>query len=321
MSKHAELFDLLCELIDVQIKKYVKLATVGVGPDARLNAALVYEEVNELLGFADLLLQEMETNFESETIKKFAYVDVFDQLKFYLEQESFRGHAGWLLDDNKIHATVDERTTQFLKELEAIDEEESFDFSEKSVPRTEIQRQCQHDSYQIAHRILALAIDVSTNPDMQFDKKIPAHAQPILRKHASTRYVQYADEINSLHDECEEFLQQSTLANSSTVLENGQARDYQKAHLEQWNNLLYRYRCINTDSPLFSVEHQWHDVAVASPSPVEQPVAVQQSPTIFSNRNLALLGGLFFTGTLLACKLLPYFTASEENDLSLKQTL
>src|SRR5262245_30926496 len=120
IEKHVELCDFLFELIDVQIKKYVKLATVGIGPDARLNSALVFKEVNELLELEGFLLEEMRSNKGSGEIKSSVFNKVFFQVKFYVEQESLRAYAGWLLDENNIHTTVDNRTKQQSSQLESL---------------------------------------------------------------------------------------------------------------------------------------------------------------------------------------------------------
>lgn len=68
MKGQKELFEFLCKLVDIQIKKYVSLAQFGVGPDARLNAKLVFDEVNELLGFAEQLLSDLEKQSKNKSI-------------------------------------------------------------------------------------------------------------------------------------------------------------------------------------------------------------------------------------------------------------
>ena len=91
MKGQKELFEFLCQLIDIQIKKYVSLATVGVGPDARLNAKLVCDEVSELLEFAELITDTKRTLHEE--YPELLHV-LFNQVKFYVEQETCKSLCG-----------------------------------------------------------------------------------------------------------------------------------------------------------------------------------------------------------------------------------
>jgi hypothetical protein len=296
MSKYTELFELLSELIDVQIKKYVKLATIGVGPDARLNAALVYEEVNELLESAFLLLHPLEKEHNDETI----FLSAFSLVKFYLEQESFRAGAGWLLDSNNIHDTVDERTKTQLAQLKQIGElAEIADFSIRAKPNTQVQNQCEHDSFEIAHRILTLARNIRTTPTMELDEKIPTHAQEILRKNASTRYLQYQEEIDQQYQKCEFYLNNSTLEKRTSVLTKEEALSYQKTHGFQLSSLLERYKTIQPNSRLFSSTHKSYTVA----TPDQKKSSNYSIPKLSFFFCAATLG----TGILIQY-LLPYLT-------------
>ena len=108
MTKYNKLFEFTHKLINVQIVKYTKLAAFGVGPDARMNASLVLDGVNELIDLSRRLLTPAsvdEVNFKS----------IFNQVRFYVEQEKLRAHAGWLLDQNNIHRvfTLERRATKF----------------------------------------------------------------------------------------------------------------------------------------------------------------------------------------------------------------
>lgn len=262
MEKDIQLFELLSKLIAVQIKKYVALATVGVGPDALLNASLVYDEVSELLKLASSLLKTIKNKKSNPSL----FLSVFSQVKFYLEQESFRAHAGWLLDSNNIHDTVDERTRTLLKEMESLAKlAEISDFSCPEKPHTDIQKQCELDSFEIAYRILTLACNVRKNPEMELDKKIPPHAQKILKKNATTRYIEFKNEIDEEYEKCEQYLKNATLPKRTTSLTKKDALSYQKTHEAQLSSLLNEYQNIQPDSFLFSSAHQPYTVATPTP--------------------------------------------------------
>jgi hypothetical protein len=180
---------------------------------------------------------------------------------------------------------------------------------EKSKPKTQIQEQCQHDSCQIAFFILKLARDIRDNPNMEFDKKIPPHAQEILRKNANTRYRDLAQEIDGLYQEHELFLQNSDLKKRSSKLTEESAKTYAVKHTQTLQELLERYKKIEPNSPLFSEEHQWDKVAVTSK---KAPITASAS-----THNLTFFGGLAFAGAgagILLWALLPYLTKLLQDD-------
>ncbi len=298
MCKNTELFEFLSELIDIQIKKYVKLATRGVGPDARLNASLVYDEVNELLGMQKTLLTLIEGGDNLGI-----FMSVFEQIKFYVEQEWLRGYAGWLLDDNNIHDTVDKRTKKQLEQLENIANLANIEFTQKSDPVSEIQKQCQHDSNEIAYRILDLARNIRADSTMQINDKIPKHAQSILRKNATTRYMEFALYIDNLYEECENFLKNSPLEKRCSLLTKQMARENELSHFMQWHELLRHYQQLHPNSRLFSEDHKWEEVGSLAET------------TVFTKQNLRFLGGLFLTGGMLVHWLLPYFMQQDSNSM------
>ena len=309
MTQHTKLFDFLSKLIDVQIRKYVKLAAIGIGPDALLNAALVHDEVEELIELSRRLLEEIQSNARSEKPTNTAFLNAFYQIKFYIEQEQARASAGLLLDKNNIHATVDNRTSEQLEQIKEIAAAAQIDCTEKSKPMTKIQEQCQHDSCQIAFFILKLARDIRDNPNMEFDKKIPPHAQEILRKNANTRYRDLAQEIDELYQEHELFLQNSNLKKRSSELTEESAKTSAVKHTQTLQELLERYKKIEPNS---SEEHQWYKVAV---TPKKAPITSSAS-----THNLTFFGGLAFAGAgagILLWALLPYLTKLlQDDDLS-----
>lgn len=310
MKEKKELFEFLCELIDVQIKKYVSLATLGVGPDARLNAKLVFNEVNELLEFAGQLL-ELINHPKQGSADQQDFLILFDQTKFYVEQEYVRAYAGWLLSENNIHSGVKDRVAEQLALLNKIGEAAQVDCSIPSRPKSKVQKQCEYDSAAIALHILDLAKSIKENPDMELSPTIPIHARIILKKNATTRYCdeEFATPILALHKKYEAFLKESDLQKSSSVLLKEEALSQQKIHRTQWEHLLERYQKIEPSSALFSSNHEWYTVAL--------PVPKKKLDLNYSSKNLMLFGGSVITGALVLYMLLSYFTnLDKENNLN-----
>ncbi|WP_392536388.1 hypothetical protein [Legionella sp. 227] len=303
MKSQKELFEFLCELIDIQIKKYVALAKFGVGPDARLNAKLVFEEVNELLGFAKQLIDDMENQQRDKSITadREQFIALFNQVKFYIEQEYVRSYAGWLLAENNIHSEVKERVETQLNQLKKIGQAAEIDCSLPSQPTTKVQKQCEYDSCAIAFYILDLAKKIKDNPEMELPENIPPHARIILKKNAQTRYCEekIATPIEELHKKYDDFLSQSDLQKSSSVFSKEEAELHQKTHREKWENLFNRYKNIAPSSQLFSANHEWHKVAL--------PTTKKTSESGYSSRNHMLFGGIVLTGTVAIYMLMSYF--------------
>ncbi|HHF7373172.1 hypothetical protein [Legionella bozemanae] len=309
MKSQKELFEFLCELIDVQIKKYASLAKFGVGPDARLNAKLVFGEVNELLTFAEQLIEDLENPKQGSAAQEH-FTSLFSQTKFYIEQEYVRAYAGWLLSENNIHSEVKERVEEQLKQLTQIGQSAQIDSSIPSKPLTEVQEQCEYDSIAIAFRILDLAKNVKENPEIELPSNIPLHARNILKQNAITRYrvEEFAKPIEELHKKYNEFLGQSKLKKSNDVLSKEDAQSHQKTHKEKWENLFNRYKSIEPSSQLFSPDHEWYKVALPEK---------KKSEMGYSSRNLMLFGGIAITGVVAIYMLMSYFMQlDDENSLS-----
>ncbi|ASQ46164.1 hypothetical protein [Legionella clemsonensis] len=319
MNKNKLLFEFLAELIDVEIKKYVSLASRGIGPDARLNAALVYDEVNELLFFGKRLLDEIQANKDADQIDDSVFYNLFDQVKFYIEQEHLRAYAGKLLDENNIHTTVDTRTSKQLEVLAEIAAYAEVDLSIRSKPVTEIQKQCQFDSAKIIKCILTLAKKVRENPHMEFDEKIPPHAQAILRRNAATRYHQVAKEIDELYQKCELVLKDSPLEACVSLLTKEEAWAHSAKHQGQLNILLERYKSLEPGSRLFSPTHTWLEVAaISSKAEGYQPhKQIAAAKSLFSSRHV-LFGGVIIASSCVLALLSYFSTQLEENYPSLQ---
>ncbi|MBA3537921.1 MAG: hypothetical protein H0T84_15175 [Tatlockia sp.] len=229
MSKHTELFEVLSELIHVQIKKYVNFTSCYPGPDAWLNASISLDEVNELLQLQELLIEEIETHFDEAV-----FFNVIDQIKFYLELEMLRSNVDWLVIDNKIYNPANKQ----LAILEEIAESTEIDFSVKSLPATKVQEQCQHDGYEIAYRSLTLALN--------------------------KRYEHCA--IATLYQECQDFLQSSQLEKRAIMFSKELATNSEMTHIMIWHDLVKRYQKIEPESRIFSKNHTWGEKTVDSPS-------------------------------------------------------
>ncbi|CAM3167735.1 Uncharacterised protein [Legionella steigerwaltii] len=310
MKSQKELFEFLCELIDIQIEKYVALAKFGVGPDARLNAKLVFDEVNELLGFAEQLIESLESQQQDKSIvdpKQF--ITLFNQVKFFIEQEHVRAYAGWLLAENNIHSEVKERVEKQLTQLKQIGQSAGVDNSIPSIPITDVQKQCEYDSSAIAFYILDLAKKIKDDPKMELPRNIPPHAQIILKKNAQTRYCmeEIRQPIEELHKKYDDFLHQSELQKSSNVFSKEDAKLHQTTHRTKWENLFKRYKDIEPSSQLFSPEHEWYKVAL--------PATKKESESNYSSRNLRLFGGIVATGAIAIYMLLSYFTQLDNENV------
>ncbi|AMV14547.1 lpg1803 family Dot/Icm T4SS effector [Legionella pneumophila serogroup 1] len=310
MSQYTRLFEFLCDLIDIQIKKYVELAKLKVGEDAIINAALIYEEVNELLGFAEKLLKEIEANSKSDSMDMTIFDHVFEQVKFYVEQEYLRSYAEWLLIENNSKDTVYNRTKEQLLRLSEI---KSFDDKGFSQPNTEIQQQCQHDSVQIVYSILNLAREVRKNPDMEFDDSIPHSKLNVLRRNATTRYVEFGNEIDKLHQHSEEFLQQSGLGVFDAELAYESALSKAKDHDLKLNTLFGRYKenKETTSAPQsLSLINKVDEENIVTEKKPSTEVSDNKSP-FFSTSNLLFFGGIVLAAVIFVPRLLTHLKVNK----------
>lgn len=308
MNPYIALFQFLNTLIDTQITKYVKLATIGIGPDARINACLVVAEVDELLELSDALLNEIAINLAIAPVDNPNFLPIFEQIKFYIEQEHTRAYAGWLLDANNIHTPVMSRVKEQLEQLKGIAQSAGIECSRSAKPVTSIQKQCEHDSYAIAFYILDLVKQIQNDTNSDLSEKIPAHALSIIKKNVATRYEQeeFSNAINQLHTTCQEYLNQSTLEKTSSSLTSDDAQFHQITHLKQLVNIRKRYNQLQplADMPL---------------SENAAPLAIPYSPTK-NNSTMQTRAPTFFKplliGAVLVSMLLAYFLGLEHSNVT-----
>lgn len=298
MDFYTEFFEFIAKLIDIQIKKYVSLAAFGVGPDVRLDAKLVLDEVNELLGFAEQLLDQMK----KKTCEKDAFIPLFNQVTFYMEQEYSRSRAGWLLSENNIHNTLQDRLVKQLDQLNRIAETANISFAIGAKPVTDVQKQCEHDSAAIAFRILDLAHEMSKNPNMELPENFPNHARSIMKANAITRYRDkaIAPEIESLCTKYRAFLDASLLTTNAVQLSKEEAEVNGEKHRAAFNALLAKYKEIKTESTLFSANPEWYAVGG-----IPKPTA-PSSAGYSVNKSILFNGGIAL-GVLCVSALLCYF--------------
>lgn len=299
MNSQKKLFEFLCTLINIQIKKYVALATVGIGPDARLNAKLVFNEVNELLELAQCILKDIE---EQKLFHHIVFQSYFNQVKFYIEQEYTRAYAGWLLDANNIHTPVMDRVQEQLIQIKKIGQAANIDYFSVSEAVTEVQKQCEYDSCAIAFYILDLAKKIKENRDIEPDSNIPQHARTILKRNATTRYCleEIAKPIDDLHKKYTDFLSHSDFKKSTSLLSKEDAKLYEVQHKEQWQKLFDRYQLIEPSSKLFSPDHEWDKIS-------SNITRQKKSESIHASRNPLFFGGIVAAGAVAIYMLISYF--------------
>lgn len=248
------LLEFLQKLIQVQINKYVELTEIGIGPDALMNAALVYDEVNDLFKIADTLL----SHIQSPSTNHINIAVLYEQVRFYLEQEYWRGKAGFLIDENNIHSGEMIRLEQQLAFIKQFASDYQIDIKHPALPHNETQRRCLHDSHAIAHFILELAIQVKSDPDTQFSDRVPKHAEKILRRHAKAngRYhnQEIYQQIENMFDVSERFLSHSVRHKSELKLTKENALKMKVEHQAQLDALAMEYRSIKSSSKMSSVK-------------------------------------------------------------------
>lgn len=239
-SNYIELLDFISDLIGVEIQKYTQLATIGIGPDAKMNAKLVMEEVNDLLAFSKHLLDSLKYG----RARKILFTSICNQVQFYLSQEDLRGHAGWLMDENNPHDAVYKRTSELQKRLQGISMRAGAEIPPYVKPQTPIQEQCEVDSHAIALYILEQAVTLIRDPSAALDKNIPMHAQSILRKHAQAggRYHQFEIKgaIEALYQQCQTFMCRTTLQKSQGTLEKEDVQAVAQSQRETLNTIRER---------------------------------------------------------------------------------
>lgn len=296
-----QLFEFLLELIDIQIKKYVALGKRGVGPDARLNSTLVYDEATELMNFANILVNNFDKG-NLAPIKKIA-----EQIYFYLKCEGIRSLAGHLLDKNNIHDTVFIRIVEQKDKFRLIMRNLGLQWSEDLNPQTEIQQACKYESCQIALKILQLVRDIEENPEIEWDiKLVPHHAQLAIKKNSREgRYKEQASKINGLYDICIKHIE--SMDKPTHFFPPMDAREVDKFaafHINIFNKLLKQYEQMDPSSPLFSSHHLWYEVGKLSHKPIETPSSSSAACKFFAKTVVPLF--------LIGC-LITYFTQALED--------
>lgn len=258
--EHLKLLEFLCELIDIQIKKYESLTRIGIGPDASMNALLVTNEVQELFLFADELMGELQKPEESRDKEKFA--SLFNQVRFYADEEYRRGYAGWLLDENSIHTPETARLDIQRSQLKKLAEEAKIDYAPFSQPANEAQMQCQYDSYSIAHFILNIVVELKADPNKELGY-LPAHAARVIKAHIQDpngRYHNNWGEIERLHKECSHFLETSNLSKTRQILTKKDVVSFQERDSQKLSDILSKLKELCPDSSLFKETHQWYEI-------------------------------------------------------------
>lgn len=327
MKNQKALFEFLGQLIDIQIKKYRSLLTDEVVQDARLNARLVFDEVNELLGFAEQLVTDMENPSEDASNDPQHFRSLFNQIKFYLEQEHSRAYAAWLLDEQNSTKEAEKQLTQLLQ----IGESAKIDSSSASMPVTHIQKQCEFDSAQIAFQIVNFVKEITKNPEIELDSSIPIATQKGLRRNAKKRYCQeeFMQSIDNLYKIYTDFFEASNLENVSSVLSKDEINLYTAQHRGQWESLQIRYQTITAAvepstheqdlPPHSSTSNEEHQISIPPAKEKNQSITPTPSKKPESSnllRNSLFYGGLATLGAVAVCMLLSYFTKNSKDTFS-----
>ncbi|ARB93562.1 hypothetical protein [Legionella longbeachae] len=326
MKNQKELFEFLSQLIDIQIKKYITLTTEKVVQDARYNTKLVFAEINELLGFAEQLVTDMENPSASKLNDSKHFGALLNQVKFYLEQEHTRAYAGWILDEKNSTSEIEKQLIQLHK----IGKSAGIDCSSASIAVTETQKLCEYDSAQIAFQVFDLVKKIKENPDMDLDNSIPKQAQIRLKHNAKTRYSEkeFAESIDGIHLKFLEFFEQSALDNNPGTISKEEAGIHEEKHRNQWESLLQRYQAITNPSKPSLVEKEEiqspvrtsdeHQITIP---PKEKKIKIPDSPDGKKPepnsylKNSIFYSGLAFAGAVAVYMLMTYFTKGSKSDL------
>lgn len=276
-----------------------------------MNATLVVKQVDELFSLASKLLNLNSSKKFSET--KYDHQEfnsIFNQVRFYVEQQFLRGYAGWLIDENNIHSPEYARLKLHKKQVYGIAKNANILTTSAAQPSTDIQTQCQHDSHAIAFLILQLSIKLKEDPEMKLDSEIPSHAKSILRNHARAdgdrRY--YEDKIwkpiQTLHTQCKQFLNCSTLTKSTEKLSKEAATIQVKSHKVLLKYLIDKFRDIQPNSKLFTTPYNWMNYDA------------HQNKSAYSCTRLRLFSGITIMSAIAVVSLLYQFTKAQSNNSS-----
>ncbi|MBA2648752.1 MAG: hypothetical protein H0U75_03975 [Legionella sp.] len=263
MEKQKELFVFLCNYIEIQIKKYNALSSLGAGPDDRLNTRLVVNGVSELLSLAT----ELFNDIKSKTINEGKFETIFEQTRFYLEQERFRAESVWLVAPSIINTTLKTRLNYQLEVLKKIAFYKGLDVSQPAKPKTKIQKQCEYDSYLISLNILKLALQYYDNPAGEVTEIDPALHQT-LKRHASGRYVMLNPEITYMYNRCIIFMRNSNKQVSTPTFSPEQIQKQGKHHEKMLKDLMHGYKRME---PSYTSMGHTNAVKIQQPSGYRSP--------------------------------------------------
>jgi hypothetical protein len=261
MKSYLRLFEFICQLIDIQIKKYSDLTKKGAGPDALMSADLARNEVNDLLMLSNRLL----TTFKNSNLQdKSNFQMVFDRVKFYLNQEELRARAAWLLDANNFHSSEYERLVEQQQALCDIGKRAAINLEKTVSPSLAWEHQLQHDSNEIAYFILTIAIEAKADDNITFPSGVPKHAERIIRNHAKPggRYhdPEIFTEMQVLYLQTKTFLDSSPLKKNQTTLTKEEAEKAVIQQTDMFKDLLNGFKKLNIRSCLFSSDQTWHSI-------------------------------------------------------------
>ncbi len=221
MSTKQQLINLAEEIIRAQIDKYTSLTRIGIGPDAQLSAALAYEQ-------ADVLISQLKTYQALPSPTPSQHAHFAYMLNFYIECEFMRSHAGWLLDDNKIHNPLYERVISQSKRMADLYKDNPSWHEHFPKELTTSQQQFLHDSHSVAYTILNLVQRLKEDPQRDDIKGASGfgHGLMIMRRHAKEGGRYHQPEIYS---EIEHHLKRSSVYLESSSLSK---RDLSLSKLE-----------------------------------------------------------------------------------------
>ena len=251
-KKHQQAIEFLFRFIDVQIQKYTQLTKLGIGPDAKMNAALVRSQVTRLLDILESYLSL--TNPQQDDL-----IHLMQTMKFYLGCEYLRSRASWLIDDNRIHNNEYDRICDQQEELRILCNAIDGWTDIEPEKLTRVQQQCLHDSHAIAFRILALAATLKEDPmrtDLGNDNHL-GHGLIIMRRHAQPggRYYNpiISSEITERLSYADAYLNTSSLTKSTLELDQMTSKpciDNDKVKLQR---LRIHYNTLANENPQHSL--------------------------------------------------------------------
>jgi hypothetical protein len=239
MPNYNKFFEFTCQLIQTLITR------LDPDPDVRTNPFLALEEISELIEIANELLRLINYRHPLEPEQKKAFFTMhFNKVRFYVEQEHLRAHAGWLIDPNDIQNAFYQRTTKQLSQIKLLAAEFQIDIQKPAAFSTGIQWRCGYDSRTIAFKMLNLAVMMRENPSTDLTAlHLSDRAQTMLRTHVETpesRYFnpEFFTPIQALHKEHKIFLDESKQVTIPNTLTEADAEKKKIANQENFKNLM-----------------------------------------------------------------------------------